>query len=154
LRPTVRPVKDGDEPPRTPRTPRARRGRRSDRDDGRPTADHARRKAQDVTMNPSAQPPNSQHPTPNTSFRVIGRRLRRPDARPRLTGQERYAGDLALPGMLHACLVLSVHAHARIHRIDAAAALAHPGVGAVLTAADLPPFARDDAPTERTRFFL
>src|SRR5207248_2150085 len=61
---------------------------------------------------------------------------------------------LALPGMLHACLVLSVHAHARIRRIDTGAALAHPNVVAVVTAADLPPSARDDAPADRTRFFL
>src|SRR5215212_318157 len=57
---------------------------------------------------------------------------------PWLTGRERYAGDLALPGLLHARPVLSLHAHARLVGIDAEAARRVPGVVAVLTAADLP----------------
>jgi CO/xanthine dehydrogenase Mo-binding subunit len=87
-------------------------------------------------------------------FRVVGQRLRRPDAGPRLTGHERYADDLFLPGMLHASLVLSTQANATIEQIDTEAAAAYPGVRRVLTAADLPPFAQVDDPAERTRFFL
>src|SRR5215211_3173094 len=70
--------------------------------------------------------------------RVIGRPTRRADAPAKLTGRERYAGDLALPGLLHARPVLSLHPHARLVGVDAAAARLLPGVVAVLTAADLP----------------
>jgi CO/xanthine dehydrogenase Mo-binding subunit len=53
-------------------------------------------------------------------------------------GATRFAGDLALPGLLHARLVLAHEAHARIRSIDADPARQVPGVVAVLTAADLP----------------
>ncbi len=88
------------------------------------------------------------------SFRSIGQRVRRPDARPRLTGHECYAGDLSLPGMLHAHLVLSPYAHAHIRQIHQDAALVMPGVVAVVTSDDLPEFARDEEPADRSRFFL
>jgi CO/xanthine dehydrogenase Mo-binding subunit len=48
-----------------------------------------------------------------------------------------------LPGMLHAKLLRSPHAHARIRRIDTARAAALEGVEAVVTAADLPPLGVD-----------
>ncbi|MDQ3810388.1 MAG: xanthine dehydrogenase family protein molybdopterin-binding subunit, partial [Chloroflexota bacterium] len=73
-----------------------------------------------------------------TTLRVVGRRLKRPDAPERLTGQLRFTADLLLPGALHARFVRSPHAAARIVSVDASAALAMPGVGAVLTARDLP----------------
>ncbi|HYI15571.1 MAG TPA: xanthine dehydrogenase family protein molybdopterin-binding subunit, partial [Thermomicrobiales bacterium] len=73
-----------------------------------------------------------------TEQRVIGKATPRADAPAKLTGQERYAGDLAFPGLLHARPVLSVAAHARLTGIDSAAAREVPGVVAVLTAADLP----------------
>jgi len=72
---------------------------------------------------------------PNT---VIGRRVRREDGEPKVTGRTKYAGDLQLPGLLHARLVLSPYPHARITRIDTEAARALPGVVGVYTAADLP----------------
>jgi CO/xanthine dehydrogenase Mo-binding subunit len=59
-----------------------------------------------------------------------------------LTGLERFTGDLRLPGLLYARPVGSAYAHARIRRVDKSAALAIPGVVAVLTADDLP-IARD-----------
>ena len=55
-----------------------------------------------------------------------------------LQGKGRYIDDIHLPGMLHAAFVRSPHAHARIGRIDKSAALALPGVHAVLAFADLP----------------
>jgi carbon-monoxide dehydrogenase large subunit len=61
---------------------------------------------------------------------------RREDAR-LLTGKGNYSADPNPPGMLHAVLVRSHHAHATIGGIDAAAARAMPGVVAVFTAADL-----------------
>ncbi|MGH2460273.1 MAG: xanthine dehydrogenase family protein molybdopterin-binding subunit [Chloroflexota bacterium] len=68
---------------------------------------------------------------------VIGTPTRRVDALEKLTGQCKYAGDLQLPGMLHARLVVSPYAHARILAIDKSAAERLPGV-IVLVAADLP----------------
>jgi aerobic carbon-monoxide dehydrogenase large subunit len=61
--------------------------------------------------------------------------LRKEDAR-LLTGGGCYSDDVNLPGQAYACFVRSPHAHARIRRIDTAAALAAPGVIAVLTGAD------------------
>jgi aerobic carbon-monoxide dehydrogenase large subunit len=54
-----------------------------------------------------------------------------------LKGRGRYVDDLALDGMLHAVLVRSPVAHGRIRAIDKRAALASPGVHAVITAADI-----------------
>lgn len=54
-------------------------------------------------------------------------------------GEARFTGDLPLPaGSLHAMAAVSPQAHARFGRIETAAALAEPGVVAVLTAADIP----------------
>jgi aerobic carbon-monoxide dehydrogenase large subunit len=61
--------------------------------------------------------------------------LRKEDAR-LLTGGGRYSDDVNLPGQAYACFVRSPHAHAAIELIDTAAALATPGVIAVLTGAD------------------
>ncbi len=55
-----------------------------------------------------------------------------------LTGRGRYVDDIELPGMLHAVVLRSPHAHAAIRGIDKRAALALPGVHAVVTHADLP----------------
>jgi xanthine dehydrogenase large subunit len=56
-----------------------------------------------------------------------------------VSGRARFIDDLPEPpGLLHAALVLSPHAHARIGAIDARAALALPGVAAVIGAADIP----------------
>ena len=59
-----------------------------------------------------------------------------------LRGRGRYIDDIKLPGMLHAAFVRSPHAHARIGRIDKGAALAVPGVHAVLAYSDLPDVVR------------
>ena len=58
------------------------------------------------------------------ALKVIGQRVPRVDARERVTGEARYPADLALPGMAHARLLRSPHAHARIHRIDTTRAAA------------------------------
>ena len=49
---------------------------------------------------------------------AVGMSIRRPDGPDKVTGRARYAGDQILPGMLHARLVLSPYAHARILNID------------------------------------
>src|SRR5487761_1843171 len=61
---------------------------------------------------------------------------RREDAR-FLTGYGAYLDDLAFEGLSHAVVLRSPHAHARVDRIETAAARAMPGVLAVLTAADV-----------------
>src|SRR5882672_12765322 len=68
----------------------------------------------------------------------IGQPVRRKEDGRLLTGRGRFVADLQLPGLLHAAIVRSPHAHARVERVDARRALAHPGVVAVLTIADLP----------------
>lgn len=66
------------------------------------------------------------------------------DGAPRYRGEEmvlgakEFVGDMKLPGMLHAALVLSPHPRARFLGLDASAALAAPGVVRVLTSADVP----------------
>ena len=71
-------------------------------------------------------------------FRVIGTRPIRHDGVDKVTGRAKYGADISLPGMLHAKVLRSPHAHARIKSIDASAALALPGVKAVITGQDLP----------------
>ncbi|MFQ5880061.1 MAG: hypothetical protein ACE5IZ_07820, partial [Dehalococcoidia bacterium] len=71
-------------------------------------------------------------------YSVVGKPLPRIDAVPKVTGETVYAADMKLPGMVHAKLVYSPYAHARIVRIDAARARAYPGVAAVITGRDLP----------------
>jgi CO/xanthine dehydrogenase Mo-binding subunit len=72
------------------------------------------------------------------TMRYVGMRRPRADGRDKVLGATRYAADQVIPGSLHARIVPSVYAHARIRSIDATTALALPGVVAVLTAADLP----------------
>jgi aerobic carbon-monoxide dehydrogenase large subunit len=57
---------------------------------------------------------------------------RKEDAR-FIHGQGHYVDDVVLPGMLHMVIVRSPHAHARIKGIDSSAAMAIPGVVAVVT---------------------
>ncbi|CAN5527908.1 xanthine dehydrogenase family protein molybdopterin-binding subunit [soil metagenome] len=75
---------------------------------------------------------------------TVGTSQKRLDAPKKLTGVERYAGDLRFPGMLYARPVGSPSAHARIDSIDSSAAMEVPGVVAVLTGPDLP-IARDSS---------
>lgn len=69
---------------------------------------------------------------------LIGAPLPRPDALAKVTGAARYPGDLVRQDMLQLKVVFAGRPHARIRAIDSGAALAHPGVVAVLTAADVP----------------
>ncbi len=67
---------------------------------------------------------------------VVGKRMKRTDSLAKVTGEALYTADLKLPRMLHAKVLRSPHAHARILNIDAGKALRLPGVKAVVTAAD------------------
>jgi len=72
------------------------------------------------------------------THRIIGVPRRRVDGRAKVTGQTKFADDLMLPRMVHCKLLRSTLPHARIVSIDAARALAHPGVHLVLTGRDFP----------------
>ena len=66
------------------------------------------------------------------SRRLIGRRISRLDGPAKTTGRAKYTYDLKPAGMLYARVLRCPHAHARIKRLDLAAAQAMPGVKAVL----------------------
>ncbi len=68
---------------------------------------------------------------------AIGQRIPMVDATARVSGAIDYVLNHEIPGMLHAAVLRSPHAHARIVRIDASAAEQLPGVRAVLTGADI-----------------
>ena len=67
----------------------------------------------------------------------VGRSLLRREDRRLLTGQGQFIADLVLPRMLHAVLVRSPVAHARIRSVDLSRAAAMPGVVVALNGADL-----------------
>src|SRR5260370_26718008 len=69
--------------------------------------------------------------------RLMGAEVKRKEDPRLITGTSSYVGDLALPGMHYVAFVRSPHAHARVRRIDAAAALARPGVFKLVTGSDI-----------------
>src|SRR5579885_2512214 len=75
---------------------------------------------------------------PATKYKLIGKNYVTPDLYAKVTGRSKYAEDYRADGMLFCKLLLSPVPHARVRRIDASAALAMPGVKAILTADDLP----------------
>ncbi|MFN7984097.1 MAG: xanthine dehydrogenase family protein molybdopterin-binding subunit [Vicinamibacterales bacterium] len=78
--------------------------------------------------------------------KLVGTNYLPPDLVAKVTGRARYAEDFKADGMLFCKLLLSPMPHARVRRIDTSAALAMPGVKAILTADDLPEAARGDIP--------
>src|SRR5262245_59761053 len=89
----------------------------------------------------------------------VGRPVRRKEDARLLSGQGRFSDDWSVVGQAHAHFVRSPHAHARIARIDARAALAAPGVLAVLTGADaaadgLAPIPHQPVPTNPNEYPL
>jgi xanthine dehydrogenase YagR molybdenum-binding subunit len=69
---------------------------------------------------------------------VVGRPATRNDGLARARGQARYTADVQFPGMLHAAVLRSPHANARVKRIDLAPALAASGVRAAIGPGDAP----------------
>jgi len=78
------------------------------------------------------------------ALKVVGTRPVRPDGVDKVTGAATYGADFSLPGMLVGKIKRSPHAHARIVSIDTRAALALPGVKAVVTATDFPDLASEE----------
>ncbi|HXO22858.1 MAG TPA: molybdopterin cofactor-binding domain-containing protein [Thermoanaerobaculia bacterium] len=77
-------------------------------------------------------------PEPERELRLIGKPFRRVDGRAKVTGETRFADDLAFPRMCFLKLVRSTVPHARIRGIDFAAAAKVPGVLGFLTGQELP----------------
>ena len=67
----------------------------------------------------------------------IGSRARSKEAPRHVSGRGQYVDDLSRPRMLHACILRSPYAHARIIAVRADAAAKLPGVRGVLTPADV-----------------
>jgi len=68
---------------------------------------------------------------------LIGARVPRLEDEPLLRGRGHFVDDITLPGALHVAFVRSPHPHALIRAVDRKAALALPGVHAVLALDDL-----------------
>ena len=68
--------------------------------------------------------------------RAIGASIKRKEDPRLITGEAKYIDDLQLPGLLHAAILRSTYAHARIKNIDTRAAAAAPGVVGVFTGKD------------------
>src|SRR6266481_7882591 len=80
---------------------------------------------------PNTPPPNK--------YKLIGKDYPTGDLYAKVTGKAKYAEDFRADGMLFCKLLLSPMPHARVRNIDTRAALAMPGVKAILTADELPP---------------
>ncbi len=78
------------------------------------------------------------------NFKLVGTRPLRPDGVEKVTGRARFGADISAPGMLHALILRSPHAHARIKSIDTSRAEKLPGVKAVVTRDDFKLPARAD----------
>ena len=74
----------------------------------------------------------------DTTHTLVGKNYTPPDLVAKVTGQAKYAEDFRAEGMLFTKLLLSPMPHARVRNIDATAALAMPGVHAILTEEDCP----------------
>jgi CO/xanthine dehydrogenase Mo-binding subunit len=81
----------------------------------------------------------------DSSLKVVGTRPIRPDGVDKVTGRAVFAADTRASGMLWGKIKRSPHAHARIISIDTSKAAALPGVKAVMTAADFPVIASEEA---------
>jgi 4-hydroxybenzoyl-CoA reductase alpha subunit len=106
---------------------------------GTPSVPAGRMMPREDRLSPPAWPEGRRDP-PHRAFSTIGKRNRKVEGLAKVTGRAIYADDITLPRMLHAKLKRSIHAHARIVSIDASAALAMPGVHAVITGKDLPAY--------------
>src|SRR5437588_187263 len=75
--------------------------------------------------------------TSANSYKVIGTRPIRHDGVEKVTGRAIYGADVQMAGLLHGRILRSPIPHGVIRSLDAGAALALPGVEAIVTSADL-----------------
>ena len=87
------------------------------------------------------------------SFTIVGKSTPKRDGPDKVTGRTRFLHDLELPRLAHGKILRAGLPHARIVRLDAGRARAHPGVLAVVTGADVEPrpfgFAKDQTALKR-----
>ncbi len=88
--------------------------------------------------NKTVETAKATEPQYGAGYKLIGKNYQTPDLYAKVTGQAKYAEDFRAEGMLFCKLLLSPMPHARVKRIHTNAALAMPGVKAILTANDLP----------------
>ncbi|MFH0897345.1 MAG: molybdopterin cofactor-binding domain-containing protein [Candidatus Bathyarchaeota archaeon] len=72
------------------------------------------------------------------SYSIVGKSVPLTEALSKVTGQAKYLDDIELPNMLYARILRSEYPHAKILKIDVSKAEKAPGVGAVVTAKDVP----------------
>src|SRR5579871_3597628 len=88
---------------------------------------------------PAKAPDNNSTQLPkHPEYKLIGKNYTTPDLYAKVTGKAKYAEDYRADGMLFVKLLLSPVPHGHIRSIDTSAALAMPGVKAILTVDDLP----------------
>src|ERR1043166_1928083 len=68
----------------------------------------------------------------------VGKAIKRKEDPRRVSGSSSYIDDITLPGTLHMAFARSIHAHARIKRINVSKAQKLAGVHSVITAKDIP----------------
>src|SRR5207249_1230162 len=125
-------------PSSLPSPVRRREARKSSTRSGGPICDGAHRLFRRFDAGLAPWNPSSPMATGKSELKTIGKPERRVDSVKLATGRGTFVDDIALPGMLHARILHSPHAHARITRIDATQARAMPGVACVLTHHDVP----------------
>lgn len=90
---------------------------------------------------------------------IIGRSIQRKEAWDKVTGIAKYTDDYVVPGILHAKLVTSPFAHAKIKSLDTSEAMKAPGVQSVITGSSFPVLCRvviEDRPPlaiDKVRYF-
>jgi len=94
-------------------------------------------------------------------YEIVGKRISRVDALPKVTGEAQYTADLTMSGLLHGKVLRSPHPHARVVNVDTSRAEKLYGVRGVVTAGDFAGFrygfmasTRDEPPLaeDRVRF--
>ncbi len=95
-------------------------------------------KIEDAVLLAASMFQNNTKPVQADESGLVGQSLRRVDAAAKTLGTAKYADDLLLPGMAYASAVRSRYPRARVLSIDKGAALAVPGVIAVIAAEDIP----------------
>ncbi len=92
--------------------------------------------------NRTAEPDKPAEPQFGAGYKLIGKNYTTADLYAKVTGQAKYAEDFRADGMLFCKLLLSPLPHARVTHLDTSAALAMPGVKAILTAGRTSPSGR------------
>jgi len=69
--------------------------------------------------------------------RMLGQPIKRREDPRLITGAGQFLDDISMPGLLHMAVVRSPYGHAHVNGIDATAALAVPGIVAIVTANDV-----------------